>query len=677
MKENGSLLRKVQLVLLLFMISYIINGQTFTLTIRNAVQISDRTLRFDIYLLNTNAAVPIELAGVQAGILVNPAIYNSGTLSASIVPGSSRLNGHQAPSSVIWTQSQNIIKLTSETPPGSGRGTIIGTVTPGTRVCTIQLTDNVPFGTARPDLTFNFSTLPYPTKVSAYVSGVNTFLTCNNLNCFSLASNKILNPTPVITGANTVCAGTPGNKYITQSGMTNYVWSISPSGTITAGGTRSDSTVTVNWNSVGAQTVSVTFDQTTTGPVTYPVSVISCAVSGYVRYNNPTLDPLAGITITIDGKSSTTDLNGLFTVTGVPSGTWEITANANNKKPAGINSTDAGLINYWFTHPAAIDNVRILAGDVNLDNGINAADAQWIQRYFVLGQPFTRAPWVIWNASGTGINYPPAPTVTVNNASVSNFEIRALCTGDFNESDSPNITAKGLESNVEMVTTDQRQVNINSEFELPVRATSKMKIGALSLILNIPGDLIKVSDIRICGSSEPLDYSVDGDMVRIGWYSLNPVKVNPDEALVILKLKAVKGLAAGKSFELKLEDNPLNEIAGEDFQVMQHVVLKSEIIEASIKGDDKKSLSLSAYPNPVSEESIISYTLPSDGKVVISISNLSGKKIQTVADLDQIAGKYSLKLDASALADGVYILSLNLNHAGNDTFRTIKIIVRR
>jgi gliding motility-associated-like protein len=73
--------------------------------------------------------------------------------------------------------------------------------------------------------------------------------------------NVTVNPLPIptITGPTPVCVGSSGNVYSTQRGMTNYLWFVSPSGTITSGGGISDSTVTVTWNNVGVQTVSVNY----------------------------------------------------------------------------------------------------------------------------------------------------------------------------------------------------------------------------------------------------------------------------------------------------------------------------------------------------------------------------------------------------------------------------------
>jgi uncharacterized protein (TIGR02145 family) len=86
------------------------------------------------------------------------------------------------------------------------------------------------------------------------------------------------NITPTITGTDTACAGASGNVYITETGMTGYVWAVSPGGTITAGGNGTNS-VTVTWNTPGLQTISVIYDQATTTTI-MNVTVLTPVVVG-------------------------------------------------------------------------------------------------------------------------------------------------------------------------------------------------------------------------------------------------------------------------------------------------------------------------------------------------------------------------------------------------------------
>jgi hypothetical protein len=84
-------------------------------------------------------------------------------------------------------------------------------------------------------------------------------------------------PVPTITGITTVATGTTGMTYTTQSGMTGYTWTISSGGAITSGlGTN---IVTVSWNSMGTQNISVNYTNTNgctaLTPAVLPVNVTS------------------------------------------------------------------------------------------------------------------------------------------------------------------------------------------------------------------------------------------------------------------------------------------------------------------------------------------------------------------------------------------------------------------
>src|SRR5690349_24284179 len=64
---------------------------TFGCYITNEVVVSSTVYQFDVYLLNTSTAT-FEYAIGQWGISVNSAVANGGTLTPSIVSGSSQLS---------------------------------------------------------------------------------------------------------------------------------------------------------------------------------------------------------------------------------------------------------------------------------------------------------------------------------------------------------------------------------------------------------------------------------------------------------------------------------------------------------------------------------------------------------------------------------------------------------
>ncbi|MEI6061212.1 MAG: hypothetical protein WCR72_10915, partial [Bacteroidota bacterium] len=244
----------------------------FNLTLANDVQTANNILEFDVYLLDTDGSNTFELAAVQAGIVVNSGIYNGGTITMSIVAGTSQLVAAQQPGSVVWSQAQNTIKLTPRTPPGAGSGSVLSSTAPGTRVCRLRITNTVAFtANSQANLAFNFTTSPYPTKVFQYIGGTNTELTCTTSNSFSNASNIVLNasatpPTAyAVTGGGSYCQGGSGLPvgvansqigvtYTLLKGGVSQVPTVAGTGSAIAFGNQLSGTYTVSGTSASGTT---------------------------------------------------------------------------------------------------------------------------------------------------------------------------------------------------------------------------------------------------------------------------------------------------------------------------------------------------------------------------------------------------------------------------------------
>ncbi|MDP1623880.1 MAG: hypothetical protein Q8M08_16270 [Bacteroidales bacterium] len=80
-------------------------------------------------------------------------------------------------------------------------------------------------------------------------------------------------PVPTITGLETVCrTSSSGIAYATEPGMSNYLWTVSAGGTITAGNGTAE--ITVNWAGSGTQTVYVSYNSTQGCPAAEPTVLI-------------------------------------------------------------------------------------------------------------------------------------------------------------------------------------------------------------------------------------------------------------------------------------------------------------------------------------------------------------------------------------------------------------------
>ena len=79
-------------------------------------------------------------------------------------------------------------------------------------------------------------------------------------------------------------------------------------------------------------------------------------------------------------------------------------------------------------------------------------------------------------------------------------------------------------------------------------------------------------------------------------------------------------------------------------------------------------LTLSNHPNPFNPSTVIEYTLPSQGRVLISIYDVNGKLVRRLVDRDIEAGDYSVVWNGlddrkSAQPSGIYFCRLRLGKA--------------
>lgn len=381
----------------------------------------------------------------------------------------------------------------------------------------------------------------------------------------------------------------------------------------------------------------------------------------------------------------TTDGSGNFTFTNVLPATYQIRSTT-SKAVGGINSTDAAQVNYWGVTPSSIEIVRWLAGNVIEEPTplyrVNSNDAQRIQNYFLTqGNPspaFSHGPWSFWTVGDMILANPgpsgyPTVTIPAIGTTVSkNFY--GMVTGDFNRS----FTPSALKSVSESLTLNYGQtIETGAEaFELPLYAGMDMTVGAVSLILNIPSDVLQVNNVYLgSDANTPVLYDVTGDELRISWYASASLQLQAGQRLVTLVLQVVEPTA--EPVYLSLATDPLNELADQNFEVF-NAQLTVDIIKTTVLGMGENPMQnnilFSNYPNPFIGTTSFVYTIPTDGKVLIEVYDIVGNRVMEAVNETQSAGEYLLKLDRNNLRPGVYTATLKLENAGSVISRTIKII---
>jgi hypothetical protein len=105
--------------------------------------------------------------------------------------------------------------------------------------------------------------------------------------------------------------------------------------------------------------------------------------------------------------------------------------------------------------------------------------------------------------------------------------------------------------------------------------------------------------------------------------------------------------------------------------------IKSFRFEYVISGIDNREelpnqfILYNAYPNPFNPTTIISYTLPNYGVVVLKVYNSLGQECAVLVSEEQNSGTYEVEFRAEGLSSGLYYYSLQFNN----NVQTKKIIL--
>ncbi|MEG8947935.1 T9SS type A sorting domain-containing protein [Rosettibacter firmus] len=88
--------------------------------------------------------------------------------------------------------------------------------------------------------------------------------------------------------------------------------------------------------------------------------------------------------------------------------------------------------------------------------------------------------------------------------------------------------------------------------------------------------------------------------------------------------------------------------------------------------------SIRSYPNPFNPSATISYELPTDGFVRLSIFDVLGREVETLVNEVKPAGFYDVTFDASNLPSGIYFARIYVtSNEGKPFVQTIKMVLAK
>lgn len=390
------------------------------------------------------------------------------------------------------------------------------------------------------------------------------------------------------------------------------------------------------------------------------------ALNGTFTYNNATSIPLDSLWVFIKQNGITIDSvqsasNGSYFFPQIFDGTYTISA-ATHKPWGGVNGADGLKIMRHFTGLEDLTiPVRKTAADVNNTININGTDAVKVQLRFVgIDSTFARGDWTFEKHGGGDTVIMAGVNQTVN--------FYGLCVGDVNGSHIPAPGAKNT-YDLELIAEKILMAGNGQELYLPVSIDMDESIGALSLDLDYPKELITIEEVTTM-KGVPFFQSKDGNLKAV-WADLNPIRTLPYEPIAYIKVKTSDQFYSGSKVQFR-NGSEMTEFADRDGNPIHG--LKVFIPEIQYTSDiDKRSLII--CPNPAKQYTSVIFRLTEVGQVSLVIYDLLGRQIQSYNVQSNSEGLNKLDLNVSNLAKGEYILELQFDGKTESTRQIGRLIV--
>lgn len=268
---------------------------------------------------------------------------------------------------------------------------------------------------------------------------------------------------------------------------------------------------------------------------------------------------------------------------------------------------------------------------------------------------FPQAPEIVFTMNGAFESESAATSVYFEGqmpqveAGVNVFNVYFVATGDMNASYNP---VQGKQSTAMITPTQFIAANIGEEVSIPVFVSQELSMAAFNLGIHYDNSLLKITSV------DGFDlYSIDQEngIVRIAWMDLNGRTIEKDKLLFTIKAVVLSEISDQTSLSLDVE----SEFVSPYVEVMNEVRLHSPALTSDKLQLQSLALEHSAYPNPFSENSTISFTIPEAGHARVSVFNQMGQEVAILVDDFMGKGTHQIELNKNEMnGSGVYFYQI-------------------
>lgn len=386
------------------------------------------------------------------------------------------------------------------------------------------------------------------------------------------------------------------------------------------------------------------------------------SLSGHITYNNILFSALEGVKILLKNNagvridSTTTDQSGNYFFPYLLEGTYQVIAST-NMQAGSINATDALVIGKHVVGLENLTGLPLKAADVNASNTVSGGDALLVLHYTVGN--ISIFPAGRWYFEQKNVTIAGADNVA---------DLKGICIGDVNLSFIPGLKNKPvLNQAIEGVVT----AAAGERFTLPIRIREGMTVGAASLHVRIPQQFFLLEDVIMPEGT--LVYRTADNILHIGWNNNDGIRLQPQEVLLLLKLRRTSS-SPPEDVGIGLTGDC--ELADVSAQVINYQTLLFPLILNSEQYPEGFWLGQN-QPNPLNYTSTIPYYLPEDGEINFEIFNVLGETVLQTDEGLKSEGQHTLIVSGKDLPNGVYHYHMTYRSKSHFLKQTRSLIISK
>jgi len=362
-----------------------------------------------------------------------------------------------------------------------------------------------------------------------------------------------------------------------------------------------------------------------------------------------------------------------------------------------VNSVDLSLILYYIANDTNTDPSRNFsriykkAADVDNNGTVNSVDKARIQAKVAYPNNttynFPKGNWVNLDT-----------TISVNGSNV-NVTIPVISYGDYNASsskykDSANTWSqvKALkDENVIFISDESIIINNSGLIEIPLRISSSLNdFSAMGLELFYTKEQFKLVSASMPNTSDSngvlkinptlqeiidnnndLLVTDDSGIIRVVFATTNIFDVAGNDIMIYLSFLPLNELEQGELDFKLFGTGIIADQYGDEAKAYEFLLMPQIFVQGNHSVD---GFEFAGYPNPFRGDATLSYNLPENGMVKLSVYNTLGVCISELVNEAQMAGKHNVVFTPKNFGVGMYTFRLDFTGEQNSNCAVLKMI---